>query len=196
MRCGDAARRAHAGHLRYSAYFSAATSLPAGRYRIAYVDGSDEIDANWAWTVQGAPNFQFVLIGASTTNVLGVLPGTVATIAFGVTGYLNFDDCTAANRALPPLDSTLREVSLGFGKTTGRRATTYPAPGTRRGGSPVWSRVRDQPAGYYLRLRATSSIGTRPIITPSSTATPSRMRTIAYERWASGVLRNRIAVSR
>ncbi len=35
-------------------------------------------DASWSWTVQGAPNFEFVLIGASTANVLGVLPGTAA----------------------------------------------------------------------------------------------------------------------
>ena len=122
------------------AYFSGATSLPAGRYRIAYVDGCMKYDANWAWTVQGAPNFQFVLIGASTTNVLGVLPGTVATIAFGVTGYLNFDDCTAANRALPPLDFDFAGGKLGLWQNDWAPGDNL--PGAR---NPTWRLSRLEP---------------------------------------------------
>lgn len=114
-------------------HFFGGTPLPAGRYRVAYVDGCMKYDANWTWTVHGSPNFQFLLIGAATTDVLGVLPGTFAPIAFGVTGYASYDDCVAANRALPPLDFDFAGGALGLWQND-----VIPADNIAGATSPTW----------------------------------------------------------
>lgn len=95
-------------------FFAGGVSLPAGRYRIAYADGCMMYDASWAWTVQGLPTFQFQLIGATTADFLAVLPGTEAPIGVGITGYPIYEDCIAANRALPPLDFDFAGGKLGI----------------------------------------------------------------------------------
>lgn len=88
-------------------FFSGGQALPVGRYRVAYVDGCMKYDASWSWTVQGTIepvlglSFQWVLVRA-TTNVLAMLPGTAAPIS--VSGYATYEECVAANLALPPLD--------------------------------------------------------------------------------------------
>jgi hypothetical protein len=95
-------------------FFSGGASLPAGRYRVTYVDGCMMYDASWAWTVHGFPTFEFELIGATTAEVLARVPGTEAPIGVGITGFPIYEDCIAANRALPPLDFDFAGGQLGI----------------------------------------------------------------------------------
>jgi hypothetical protein len=100
-------------------YVTNGDALPTGRYRITYVDGCMKYNASWNWTVQGSGGtflgeFQWMPIGASTSDVLGLLPGTEAAIGSGLSGYVDYDECVTANRALPPLDIDFGGGQLGI----------------------------------------------------------------------------------
>jgi hypothetical protein len=90
-------------------YFENGASLPAGQYRIEYVNGCMEwglYGLGWHWTIDtpaeypGGPLGQCLLVGDSTTNVIGVLPGTT-----GTPGYDTYSECVSANMSMDtPLD--------------------------------------------------------------------------------------------
>jgi hypothetical protein len=127
----------------HPAYFAGGAALPAGNYRLQYVDGCMKYDATWLWTVNASFNDEFVVIGDSTADVLGVAPGTRALFGFGFGGgYTTFDACVAANRALPPLDLTFAGGKLGLYQNDFQPPDNIAGP---NGDSPSWRLTRLPP---------------------------------------------------
>jgi hypothetical protein len=96
------------------AYFDNGAVLPAGKYRLKYVDGCMQYGAGQNWTVQAYANGTdaFWLVGDTTSDKVILPPGTSGyDVSTGA--YLNFDDCVAANLAVPPLDFDFAGGKLG-----------------------------------------------------------------------------------
>jgi hypothetical protein len=84
-------------------YFNDGNPLPAGTYRITYVDGCMKYGGGQGWTVNaygagGCCNWW--LIGESTSDRKLVPPGTIG-YAVGSGAYANFTDCETASRGTP-----------------------------------------------------------------------------------------------
>ena len=80
-------------------FFAEGADLPAGRYRIDYVDGCIRFDPLiYFWTVHGFVTFEYVVFRESTANLIGLAPGVVSLFGYGV-----FEDCITANKAVEPL---------------------------------------------------------------------------------------------
>jgi hypothetical protein len=100
-------------------YFENGASLPAGKYRLEYVNGCMEwgqYALGWHWTIDtpaeypGGPLGQCLLVGSSTANVIGALPGTA-----GAPGYDTYSECVAANMSMDaPLDFDFAGGKLGL----------------------------------------------------------------------------------
>ncbi len=97
-------------------YFADGGALPAGRYRVTYADGCMKYSDKTTWGVMGWTVHAYAagpgskswsLVGASGT--IARPPGTSGFLADGG-AYTVFDDCVAANRALP---STEIEIDGG-----------------------------------------------------------------------------------
>lgn len=86
-------------------YFNAGKPLPAGRYRISYVDGCMLYMIGQAWAVHGsqAGNYAFWLVGESSTDQIMMPPGTYG-YQVGSGGYATFAECVTANQALEPVE--------------------------------------------------------------------------------------------
>jgi len=86
-------------------YFNGGAPLPAGRYRITYLDGCMKYSAPQGWTVNAYASGMscWYVIGATTADRIVVPPGTVGYIA-GSGAYTNFDDCVTASLAVPPVE--------------------------------------------------------------------------------------------
>jgi len=98
------------------AYFSSGDALPAGRYRITYVDGCMKYSSSQAWTIHaydaaGAPA-KWWLVGATTADLLRLPPGTVG-YATTNGAFAVFADCVAANQLLPPEEFDFAGGKLG-----------------------------------------------------------------------------------
>jgi hypothetical protein len=99
-------------------YFAGGSSLPAGRYRVTYVDGCMKYSGGQGWTVQAtAPGdplgtFTWWLVGETSAIQILVPPGTVGYVA-GSGAYDTFDACVAANLMLPPIDFDFAGGELG-----------------------------------------------------------------------------------
>jgi hypothetical protein len=108
-------------------YFAAGASLPAGKYRVEYVDGCVTYGPGyayppWGWTIHagmvpgnywlmGAYGGHCVMVGAATDDVVGVLPGTTNPPP-GIDTYAN---CVTANKAMDqPLDFDFQGGPLGL----------------------------------------------------------------------------------
>jgi hypothetical protein len=87
--------------------------LPAGRYRIRYVDGCMKYASPQGWTVHaiGGGFFQW-FVGTSAGDTLRTPPGTVGHVV-GQGGFADFADCVAANAALPPVEFDFAGGPLG-----------------------------------------------------------------------------------
>jgi hypothetical protein len=86
-------------------YFEDGGSLPAGEYRVTYLDGCMMYGSGQGWTVNaydGDPD-SWWLIGATTSDRIVVPPGTVG-YAPGAGAYANFGDCVTASQMVPPVD--------------------------------------------------------------------------------------------
>jgi hypothetical protein len=84
-------------------YFSGGTPLPAGRYAVAYADGCIKYDPSFgAWTVNGQPTFEYLIVGDTTTSPIAVAPGTFSPSIFIPGGFATFDECVTANLAQAP----------------------------------------------------------------------------------------------
>lgn len=90
-------------------YFNNGSALPAGTYRIRYVDGCMKYGGGQGWTVNAYAANQscWYLIGASTSDRIVVPPGTVG-YAVGSGAFANFEDCVAASAAVPPVEFTVQ----------------------------------------------------------------------------------------
>jgi hypothetical protein len=84
--------------------FDNGAALPAGHYRVQYVDGCMKYSAAQDWAVQAYADGSdaFWLVGATSADRIMILPGTVGFMV-GSGGFATFDECVAANLALPPV---------------------------------------------------------------------------------------------
>ncbi len=131
-------------------YFAGGASLPAGKYRVEYADGCVTYGPNlsystWGWTIHagmvpgnfwlaGTYGGHCVLVGSTTNDVVGVLPGTTNPPP-GIDTYAN---CVAANKSMDqPLDFDFQGGPLGLfiEDTMPADNTGGPAPD---GVTPTW----------------------------------------------------------
>jgi hypothetical protein len=86
--------------------FNGGATLPAGHYRITYVDGCMKYSGDQGWTVnayaEGAGSDQYWLVDGNHDDIV-VPPGSVGFMV-GDGAYADFDACVAANVVLAPLD--------------------------------------------------------------------------------------------
>jgi hypothetical protein len=97
-------------------YFAGGDVLPAGRYRVQYVDGCMKYGPGQDWTVQAyADGSDAFWLGATTGDKLFLPPATAgySATAGGGGAYVTFDECVAANLALPPSEFDFAGGQLG-----------------------------------------------------------------------------------
>lgn len=91
-------------------YFANGEALPAGHYRIQYVDGCMKYGSGQAWAVHafadGSIGWWFV--GESTADRVVMPPGTA-----GFSTFSTFDECVAANLLLPATELDFAGGKLG-----------------------------------------------------------------------------------
>jgi hypothetical protein len=110
-------------------YFAGGASLPAGRYRISYVNGCIRYDPTiYFWAVNGSFNFEYWIAGATTSDGIQVAPGVVS-----LAGDTSFDDCVATSQGLSA-DITFAGGKLGIYNNDFKPEDNV--PGT--GGNPTW----------------------------------------------------------
>lgn len=91
-------------------YFAKSTSLPAGRYRVSYVDGCMKYNAILPWTVnQSSPPSGWWLVGASNSDKVTLLPGVVSSDFFGT-----FESCVSASKSMPGVEFDFAGGKLGL----------------------------------------------------------------------------------
>jgi hypothetical protein len=124
-------------------YFANGASIPAGRYRVRYVDGCMKYGAGQGWSVNAyrlgvtpSHHWWFISAGQQLTSVIP--PGTVGFIP-GMGGFATFDDCVKANLALPPVELTLDGGPLGVRLQDDPYSDNV---GGRDGRDPTWSLER------------------------------------------------------
>jgi hypothetical protein len=84
-------------------YYENGQVLPAGTYRVAYVDGCMKYASYEDWAVQAIPpSDAFWLVGATSADKIIMPPGTVGYLvdagpSMGGGGFATFDECVAAN---------------------------------------------------------------------------------------------------
>jgi hypothetical protein len=94
------------------AYFDDGGALPPGHYSLSYVSGCVKYNGYSNFTINGASNYEYWLVGAGTADPIAVAPGTVAVgLPFG---YGDIASCEAANQALAPLDFDFDGGPLGM----------------------------------------------------------------------------------
>jgi hypothetical protein len=86
------------------AYFNGGQPIPAGTYRISYVDGCMKYGSGQGWTVNAYADGSdgWWLVGATTGDKILVLPGTVG-YAPGSGAFDMFADCVAASQLSAPV---------------------------------------------------------------------------------------------
>ena len=90
-------------------YFADGAIIPAGKYRVSYVDGCMKYGGGQGWTVNAFAAGQGVnwrIVAETKTSELATPPGTVG-YAVGAGAYANFEDCVTASKAVPPVDFDL-----------------------------------------------------------------------------------------
>jgi hypothetical protein len=110
-------------------YFRQGADVPAGRYRISYVDGCMRYGPPVNWTVHNIGLGQWILVGGNSILGLGTVPGVAGA------GYASFEDCVRESRKSSPLD-----VDFAGGKL-GVQCTDYPLTdniGGLDGRNPEW----------------------------------------------------------
>jgi len=96
-------------------YFADGIELPAGRYRVEYVDGCMKYSSAQDWAVHayaGAEPDGWWLVGEDQTKKIVVPPGTVGFLVQNG-GFATFDECVAANLLLPPSEFDFAGGKLG-----------------------------------------------------------------------------------
>lgn len=87
------------------AYFGDGGALPAGSYRVQYVDGCMKYSSSQDWTIHAyaSGSSGWWLVGATSAQQYLMPPGTVG-YASSNGAFAAFADCVAANLLLPPTD--------------------------------------------------------------------------------------------
>jgi hypothetical protein len=98
-------------------YFAGGAALPAGRYRLTYVDGCNTYGIGIGWTVHGGRTvlgvFSCSLIG-DDGNAFAFTPGTELYPDAGIGEVYVYADCVAANCSQAPLDFDFAGGRLGI----------------------------------------------------------------------------------
>lgn len=95
-------------------YFAKGQALPAGRYRVTYVDGCMKFNVLQPWTVNqnvGVGTDGWYLVGNSKSERVLLLPGTDVILPF--LGYGDFAACVAGNLQQPPKEFDFAGGKLG-----------------------------------------------------------------------------------
>lgn len=96
-------------------YFDDGAELPAGRYRVTYLDGCMKYSSSQDWTIHAYANGESAawwLVGADSNDRIVVPPGTSG-YATSNGAYATFDECVAANAALAPIEFEFVGGKLG-----------------------------------------------------------------------------------
>jgi hypothetical protein len=111
-------------------YFAGGAALPAGRYRITYVDGCIRYDPTiYWWAVNGGVTFEYWIAGATSADGIQVAPGVVS-----LAGDTSFTDCVAASQGLSA-DITFAGGKLGIYNNDFKPSDNLPA---MTGENPTW----------------------------------------------------------
>jgi hypothetical protein len=97
-------------------YFNGGNPLPAGTYRMTYVDGCMKYGGGQGWTVNAYGETgccKWWLIGESTADRKLVPPGTIG-YAAGSGAFASFADCENESRATAPLEFVHSGGRLGI----------------------------------------------------------------------------------
>ncbi len=118
-------------------YFDSQAALPAGRYRVQYVDGCMKYSSAQDWAVQAYADGSdaFWLVGATSADRILVLPGTVGFMV-GSGGFATFDECVAANLALAPEEFDFAGGPIGVWLSDSPYSDNVAGTGGR---NPKWS---------------------------------------------------------
>lgn len=122
-------------------YFANGASLPAGTYRVAYVDGCMKYSPSQDWSVNAyalndpteSYHWWFLSNGQPISSVIP--PGTIGFLV-GQGGYATFDECVQANLALPPIEITVPAGTLAVWLEDNPYSDNVAGPDGR---SPTWS---------------------------------------------------------
>jgi hypothetical protein len=100
-------------------YYEGGAVLPAGHYRVTYVDGCMKYSsAGQDWTIHAyADGHDDFWLGTTAGDMLVMPPGTIGYSADpsqnGGGAFTSFDDCVNANKALPPVEFDFAGGQLG-----------------------------------------------------------------------------------
>jgi hypothetical protein len=107
-------------------HFAKGAKLPAGRYRIEYVDGCNTYGIGCDWTVHGSksqPGLMSCFLVADDSSVLTLTPGTSGVYVDSdptIGGaYATYAECVAANCTQPPIDFDFPGGTLGVQRDGG-----------------------------------------------------------------------------
>jgi hypothetical protein len=96
--------------------FASGAELPAGRYRVRYIDGCMKYAPGQGWTVNAyAPDAgvdRWHLVASGSRPIDLVLPGHVGFV-LGAGGFADFDDCVASSLREPPIEFDFAGGVLG-----------------------------------------------------------------------------------
>lgn len=126
------------------ATFNGGIAVPAGQYRVAYVDGCMKYSSYQGWTVhayaQGDPGGDdaYWLVAATTMQKVNRPPGTIGWAA-GQGAYAAFEDCVAANVMLSPVEFAFSGGVLGVWLLDAPYTDNVAGEGGR---SPAWRLTR------------------------------------------------------
>jgi hypothetical protein len=119
--------------------FDDGRDVPAGRYRVTYVDGCMKYSGTEDWTVHasgltGPGHAYFWIVGGVTRDKIAAPPGTVGVKA-GAGGFASFDACVAANRSLAPIEFDFAGGKIGIWLEDSPYGDNLPGRGGR---NPQW----------------------------------------------------------
>lgn len=139
-------------------YYAHGAALPAGRYRLSYVDGcatfggspSDGFEVGWTVNGQSTmPGVWGCYLAGSDGTAFAVAPGTVGTFVGpssddGVSGaFMSYAECVEANCDLPALELDFPGGKLGIGRDGGGVGSVDDLGGEAEGGvSPTFRLYR------------------------------------------------------
>jgi hypothetical protein len=97
------------------AYFNDDQPIPAGTYRLTYLDGCMKYGSGQGWTVNAYADGRdgWWLVGATTSDKILVLPGTIG-YAPDAGAFSDFASCVAASLLSPPVTFTHTGGVLGI----------------------------------------------------------------------------------
>jgi hypothetical protein len=99
-------------------YYAGGAVLPAGHYRVTYVDGCMKYSSGQDWTIHAyADGHDDFWLGTAAGDMLVMPPGTIGYSADpsqnGGGAFVQFDDCVAANKLLAPVEFDFAGGQLG-----------------------------------------------------------------------------------